>query len=149
MRQCKKTLTHLFTVFLFKPSTFFTSKSAKVVQWLLWWMLSDLSRSEYIVSSSITGYKFPGFQFKYDFFQCYLFASCIMYTRTVIGFGLVEFTVLITDSIKTLIVLVKFVACNIATAQETKQTSWYNLKGAWNKCKGYIFFDPFKIWEKW
>ena len=38
------------------------------------WMLSDLSRLEYIVSSSITGFKFSGldilaaFQIKYNLF---------------------------------------------------------------------------------
>ena len=31
----KKTLTRLFAVFLFKPGIHFTSKSAKVVEWLL------------------------------------------------------------------------------------------------------------------
>ena len=57
---------------------------------------------------------FPVFQIKYDFFQCYLFAFCIAHTQTFIGFGLGEFTLLISDSVIAFIVVVKFFACNIA-----------------------------------
>ena len=62
---------------------------------------------------------FAAFQIKYDFFQCDLFAFCIAHTQTFVGFGLGQFTVLILDSGITFIVVVKFVAYNIATAQET------------------------------
>ena len=40
------------------------------------------------------------------------------HTPTFIGFGLEEFTVLISDSVITFIVVVKFVAYNIATAHD-------------------------------
>ena len=61
---------------------------------------------------------FAVFQIKYDFFQCYMLAFFMAHTRTFIGFGLEEFTVLISDSVITFIVVVKFVAYNIATAHE-------------------------------
>ena len=46
-----------------------------------------------------------------------LFAFCITYSQTLIGFELGEFTLLISDSVITLIIAVEFLACNIATAQ--------------------------------
>ena len=60
------------------------------------------------------------FQTEFDFFQCYLLAFCIAHTRTFIGFGLGEFTVVALDSAITFIVIVKFVACNIS-ATDVKQ----------------------------
>ena len=87
-------------------------------------MLSDLSRSEFIVSNSIKELKawmrhVAVFYIKYDFFQFCLFAFCTAHARNFIGFRHGELTVQLLDSVITFIAVIKFVACNIATAQET------------------------------
>ena len=48
-----------------------------------------------------------------------MLSVCILYRLySNIGFGLDEFTVRISNSVITFIVVVKFLACSIATAQE-------------------------------
>ena len=51
-----------------------------------------------------------------------MFAFYIAHARTFVGFGLGEFIVVISDSVITFIVVVKFVSCNIFTALETQNS---------------------------